>query len=246
MVEPAPRLDPVVTPALTPVRRAARRATVRRRRVVLVVLLVLSVVLGGITALGLLPAAAAVPAPVLAVAYVAAVSRRRSRALPAADNGAPVSAVAAGADDPSWVGVPYVGVVADWCRDGEQTDTTCTTGAAAEEPAAGAESDLDLADPAPIPRVAAPAPGSWRAVPVPLPTYVTAPRVARTVSTIDLGSTGAWTSGRMTPPPLALPTGEPPAARTSTEAVAADQAELGSSVADESTEALEVPRAAAG
>lgn len=41
------------------------------------------------------------------------------------------------------------------------------------------------------------APGSWDPVPVTLPTYVTKPAAARrTVRTIDLDSTGVWTSGR--------------------------------------------------
>jgi hypothetical protein len=48
--------------------------------------------------------------------------------------------------------------------------------------------------------VAAPvmrAPGSWDMVPTTLPTYVSKPAATRrTVQTIDLESTGVWSSGR--------------------------------------------------
>ncbi len=246
----APVVDPAVAqtraldPAAAAARRAARRATVRRRRAVLAVLVSVSIVLGVIAALGLVPAAAAAPAPLLAVAYVAAVSRQRSRSVSATGQGAPVSGAGSTADDPSWAGVPYVEVVADWCRTGERSASDASAAAPAVEDAPPA---LDADD---VPRIVAPAPGSWRAVPVPLPTYVTAPRVARTVSTIDLGSTGAWTSGRMAPPPLALPTGAAPASEPGTAAADAGpaaQAEAVPAVADdEATEALELPRAAAG
>ena len=39
-------------------------------------------------------------------------------------------------------------------------------------------------------------PSLWDPMPVTLPTYVTAPAARRTVRTIDLDSTGVWTSGR--------------------------------------------------
>ena len=38
-------------------------------------------------------------------------------------------------------------------------------------------------------------PEMWDPVPVTLPTYVTKPAAQRTVRTIDLDSTGVWTSG---------------------------------------------------
>jgi len=41
-------------------------------------------------------------------------------------------------------------------------------------------------------------PDSWDPVSVPLPTYVSKPVAQRTVSTIDLDSTGVWSSGRNT------------------------------------------------
>ena len=39
-------------------------------------------------------------------------------------------------------------------------------------------------------------PDSWDPVSVPLPTYVSKPVATRSVSTIDLDSTGVWSSGR--------------------------------------------------
>ncbi|MBJ7357797.1 hypothetical protein [Nocardioides sp.] len=67
-----------------------------------------------------------------------------------------------------------------------------TAPAAPAEPAAADETQG-------IPAVADPAPrdpDSWDPVPVTLPTYVTKPVATRSVRTIDLDSTGVWTSGR--------------------------------------------------
>ncbi len=41
---------------------------------------------------------------------------------------------------------------------------------------------------------------TWEPVPVPLPTYVTAPKARRSIRTIDLDTPGAWTSGRLAEP----------------------------------------------
>lgn len=236
----------VVDPVAAARRRAARRAMVRRRRTVLAVLSGLAVAVGVITALGLLPVWAAAPAPLLALGYLAAGSGRRRGRAPAhrqfAD-GAPRVV-----DDPSWAGVPYVDVVADWCR---VVATSSRQGARRmsgyPHDSGDARSPAVAAGPASAGaariEAPAPAPGSWRAVPVPLPTYVTAPRVARTVSTIDLESTGAWTSGRAAPPPLALSVG--PAVGESVQ-TGPDEAGAVSAAVAEPSEALEVSRAAAG
>jgi hypothetical protein len=243
----------VVDPVAAARRRAARRAMVRRRRTVLAVLSGLAVAVGVITALGLLPVWAAAPAPLLALGYLAAGSGRRRGRAPAhrqfAD-GAPRVV-----DDPSWAGVPYVDVVADWCRvvatpslqgarrmsgdshDSHDPGDSDDSGDARSPAVATGPASAGAA------RIAAPAPGSWRPVPVPLPTYVTAPRVARTVSTIDLESTGAWTSGRAAPPPLALSVG--PAVGESVQ-TGPDEVGAVSAAVAEPSEALEVSRAAAG
>ena len=47
-----------------------------------------------------------------------------------------------------------------------------------------------------VPAEAAAAEGLWDPVPVTLPTYVSKPPARRSVRTIDLDSTGVWTSGR--------------------------------------------------
>jgi hypothetical protein len=49
---------------------------------------------------------------------------------------------------------------------------------------------------APVPAAAVAPDGLWDPVPVTLPTYVSKPPARRSVRTIDLDSTGVWTSGR--------------------------------------------------
>ena len=57
-------------------------------------------------------------------------------------------------------------------------------------------------------------PGSWEPVPVPLPTYVTAPVAPRRTSGLDLGGPDTWSAGRaVTPPPAAAPAPPRPAPR---------------------------------
>lgn len=57
--------------------------------------------------------------------------------------------------------------------------------------------DPGAATPEPTPATGAGSdPGLWDPVPVTLPTYVSKPSARRTVRTIDLDSTGVWTSGR--------------------------------------------------
>ncbi|AXI79118.1 divisome protein SepX/GlpR [Peterkaempfera bronchialis] len=49
-------------------------------------------------------------------------------------------------------------------------------------------------------------PDSWDPVPVPLPTYVTAPVAPRSTGALDLNAPDAWSAGRVaTPPPTAAP-----------------------------------------
>jgi hypothetical protein len=67
------------------------------------------------------------------------------------------------------------------------------------DPGAGeAAEERSPADAAGAPEQAVVAPGDslWDPVPVTLPTYVSKPPARRTVRTIDLDSTGVWTSGR--------------------------------------------------
>ncbi|OEJ26464.1 hypothetical protein AR457_20435 [Streptomyces agglomeratus] len=59
---------------------------------------------------------------------------------------------------------------------------------------------------------------SWDPVPVPLPTYVTAPVAPRATGSVDFGDPGTWSSARSstaepTPAPEAQPAADPPAGR---------------------------------
>ncbi len=73
------------------------------------------------------------------------------------------------------------------------------TRAAADEPRVGVDDAIDdaidqLEDTTQTPAITDPS--LWDPMPVTLPTYVSAPTAERTVRTIDLDSTGVWTSGR--------------------------------------------------
>ena len=77
--------------------------------------------------------------------------------------------------------------------DPEQVEQPAATAEPADPAAGPAYDDLDDTSQAP----AITDPSLWDPMPVTLPTYVTAPAAARrTVRTIDLDSTGVWTSGR--------------------------------------------------
>ena len=79
----------------------------------------------------------------------------------------------------------------------------------AERPAVA---DVDEADTDTIAAVEAD-PDLWDPVPVTLPTYVSKPAAPRTVRTIDLDSTGVWTSGRTDADSAARPRGRADRAR---------------------------------
>lgn len=64
-------------------------------------------------------------------------------------------------------------------------------------PSAPVPAPAETSADAPAVRAEAPVPGAWDMVPTTLPTYVSKPAAQRrTVSTIDLDSTGVWSSGR--------------------------------------------------
>jgi hypothetical protein len=93
----------------------------------------------------------------------------------------PTRSAPSGDTDSSWDSVPAVEVVARWGRENSDTDGLDRRQLTAIVP------------PGPA-RVTAVDPASWQPVPVPLPTYVTAPRVPRTVARIDFAIAGSWTS----------------------------------------------------
>ncbi|HSK55093.1 MAG TPA: hypothetical protein VK908_07550 [Jiangellales bacterium] len=187
-----------------PPRRVARAAAMRRRRVFTLLAAVLVATATTVVAGVLSTLALAVPATLLAGFGVVArrAVRREAQALARVRirqaryaTGAQVSrprrviprATAMGADDRSdrlsqagprlaIAGAQHPGV-----REGEVgLPTAAAPGATvADGPIAD---DLDDTD-------------SWAPVPVPLPTYVTAPKAPRVIRRIDLSSCQAWTSG---------------------------------------------------
>lgn len=189
--EPAPGLDaappaasldasalpPVRTPAQ---RRAAANRAARRRRRVLVALLGALAAVGALSIAGLLgPAYLGVPGALLVAWLVACrLMVRRETGL-----SGPLARI------------PAVPVDDDGAEAEAPTEDTVDPADAAEDVA-----DDPQTEEVPVvqPQVAVEAPaGGWDPVPMTLPTYVTKPAATRrTVRTIDLDSTGVWTSGR--------------------------------------------------
>lgn len=174
-VEPAEPAEPVQRPVPVAVRRAAAHRAARRRMRVLLLLLLVGAGIGVAVAVDSLAAGwLAAPAAVLVAWLVACrlmVRRERAAAVPGPARRLPV------------VTEPPI----------EEADPETET----PEPVA-AEPDPE---PEPV-AVTGPRPGKdgvegWDPVPVTLPTYVAKePAARRTVRTIDLDSTGVWTSGR--------------------------------------------------
>lgn len=158
--------------ARTPRREAARRAAQRRRRVLVTLLLALSVV-AGLAIGGVIGYVwTAIPGGLIVAWLVACrlmVRRERSvAAAPALRRTAPVGEVAQDEEVVAEVEDAPVYV------DEETGEVVAVTGS----------------EPQP------PAPGTWAPVAVTLPTYVGKATASRTVRTIDLDSTGVWSSGR--------------------------------------------------
>ena len=179
--------DRTAAPSLRPAERAsARRAARRRRNVLALVLLANAVVVGLAAARVLAWPWAAVPVAVLVAWLVACrvsvrAERRQRAARSAIEIGFP-PIVEEELDESDLTGeitvVPPQPRVAD-----------VPTGAAL----AGASPAADL--PAVV-TGEVPVVGGWDMVPTTLPTYVSKPAAQRrTVSTIDLDSTGVWSSG---------------------------------------------------
>jgi hypothetical protein len=107
---------------------------------------------------------------------------------------------AAGVFSVAWVLIP-VGVLVAWlvaCRlmvRRERAELPIIRRRSADQPSVETDADATTSIPA-VADEPARDPDAWDPVDVPLPTYVSKPVVTRTVSTIDLDSTGVWTSGR--------------------------------------------------
>ncbi|MFT4081205.1 MAG: hypothetical protein QM638_01340 [Nocardioides sp.] len=162
-----------LSPAQLQARRAAARRATRRRRNVLAVLLVLLVGTGVVAALGTVPRLAVV-APVLLLAAWLVACRlmvRKERA------------------------VPMVRIPAD------RTEAEHVPAAAEQDESAAVHEDAVAMDAetgqVEVMAAAETGAGRWDPVQAPLPTYVSKPAAPRrTVRTIDLDSTGVWSSGR--------------------------------------------------
>ncbi|WP_415839262.1 hypothetical protein, partial [Nocardioides zeicaulis] len=163
--------------------RASARRAARRRRNVLAVLVALNLLVVGLAAGAVVAWAwTAVPATLLVAWLVACrVSVRSERVRRGR------SAIEVGAPDEVDAEV-------------EDTDATGEVVAVTVDavPAAPAAAGADPAAEAPaVTTGEIPVVGGWDMVPTTLPTYVSKPAAQRrTVSTIDLDSTGVWSSGR--------------------------------------------------
>jgi hypothetical protein len=177
---------PLPTTPLSVRRAAAQQAARRRRRVLGLVLLANAVVVGLAVAKVVTWPWVAVPATLLVAWLVAC--RLMVKGERAAARRVPVSSVVM----PSAGSAAPVATPTD--SDLERLEPHAP--AAAESPEI-----VEPVEPVPVAvPVAAPAlraPGSWDMVPTTLPTYVSKPAATRrTVQTIDLESTGVWSSGR--------------------------------------------------
>lgn len=192
---PAPRADrtdravrpsgrPAERPVLTPEERrrrrlrraAAQRAAARRRRVLAVLVLAVVTVVALASAGVLAWPWTTVPAAlVVAWLVLCRVMVRRERAVRVRRRRT---------------------TLADTVLAEEGNDAPAT-------PTVAEQTDLDVAladdprtDEIPVVSAAAEVDNGWTPVPVPLPTYVAKAPAGRTVRTIDLDSTGVWSSGR--------------------------------------------------
>jgi hypothetical protein len=159
--------------AQTFVRRSASSQAARRRRRVLAVLLVLAAMVGAISA-GRVISWWWVAAPVaLLVGWLVACRLMVKSERAARRRVVPRTAATAApaTPEPADAADPYIA---------EETAELLAVRAAVAEAEPIASGD------------------GWELVPVTLPTYVSKPAAPRTVSTIDLDSTGVWTSGHTT------------------------------------------------
>jgi len=182
--EPVASAAPARTTSPQAERASARRAAKRRRNVLALIVLANAVVIGLAAASVIVWPWVAAPAGLL-VAWLVACrvsvrSERRQRAARSAIE----------------IGLPPL--VEEEIDDTELTGELPVTPPQPRTPAAPAE-ESPAATPAVVTTepVAPAVPGGWDMVPTTLPTYVSKPAAQRrTVSTIDLDSTGVWSSGR--------------------------------------------------
>lgn len=177
---PAPRTRPAEPAELSKVQRrlrqaAARRAAERRRRVFNILLLAIVVTVA--LSIGKVIGAAWIAIPVVLMGAWLVACRLMVKRERAARTAAPVRKRSRTlAEEVMAAEDAALAAAADDESDNTQ-DIPVVTAALVEEPVA-----VD--------------PDAWTPVPVPLPTYVDKAPAGRTVRTIDLDSTGVWSSGR--------------------------------------------------
>jgi hypothetical protein len=217
---PTPDLPPLPRPAdpshaaragarrvpAPPPHRVARSAAARRRLVLTVLVTVLVTTATAVVA-GVIPTLALAGPVALLVGFVVLARRavrREAHALAQVRTRRARYATGARVPRPKRVIPPATAVGTDDRRDRVSGDAPHVAAATAQ-PADVREGDVGL------PTATAPVAGaiatgepmaddlddtdSWAPVPVPLPTYVTAPKAPRVIRRIDLSSSQAWTSG---------------------------------------------------
>lgn len=176
---------PLPTTPLSVRRAAAQQAARRRRRVLGLVLLANAVVAGLAVAKVVTWPWVAVPATLLVAWLVAC--RLMVKGERAAARRVPVSPVV----------MPSVGSAAPMAGPGSDVERLEPHAPAAAEWPEVVDEPVEVPVAVPVAAPALRAPGSWDMVPTTLPTYVSKPAATRrTVQTIDLESTGVWSSGR--------------------------------------------------
>ena len=166
---PAPTAAPQLNPAQVRARRSAEKRATKRRRNVLAVLLVANLAVIGVAAFSVIAwPYVAIPAGLLVAWLVACRVMVKSERK---------------------VLAPTTRMPAEKPAPEEQAEAT--------EPAAEVVDEVDPIEDTSAGIAAIVDPAMWDPVPVTLPTYVSKPAATRrTVRTIDLDSTGVWTSGR--------------------------------------------------
>ena len=189
-----------------PPRRVARSAAARRRLVLTVLVTVLVTTATAVVA-GVIPTLALAGPAALLVGFVVLTRRavrREAHALAQVRTRRARYATGARVTRPKRVIPPATAVGTDDRRD-RVSGNAPHVAAATAQPADVREGDVGLPT-ATAPVAGATATGeptaddlddtdSWAPVPVPLPTYVTAPKAPRVIRRIDLSSSQAWTSG---------------------------------------------------
>ncbi len=197
---PARSAEPIHADGATRAVAEGRAVLAARRRRTLGVLLAVTLVLGGLAVLGVIPAWAPAPMVLLLVSFVTHL-RRETRAQIALDRRRQAQRVAADSRRRRATAVP-----ARQASHGARIVPTVPVETVPLEFIVAA--DLDRAGGVELVSedealVGAPYDSegdrAWEPIPVPLPTYVTAPKAPRSVRVIDLTKPGLWTSGHLDP-----------------------------------------------